>query len=327
MLALKSLFHRLPFTINWLKSREMEKLASEWSRKYSFDLVHFDVISLAPFLTYFEQIPRVLDHHNIESHMMLRRVRNESNLLKKFYFLQEGLKLQSYEKRLCPKFNLHITCSDLDKIRLTDFVPDLNVHEVPNGVDVDYFSPQDEPSVDESMIFVGNLAWYPNTEAMLFFAREIWPAIKREIPGAVMHVVGAKTPKFLVDFSQDIADFHVHGFVPDVRPYISQAAVYVCPIRDGGGTKLKILDALAMGKAIVADPIACEGIEVEDNQSVLFAERPEEYVAQIKRVFSDIQLRTSLERNARELAVSNYSYSQIGRLLSDLYCECCVASP
>lgn len=314
-LAARSLSGAHPYTIRWLLSEEARRTAAQWNASTAFDVVHFDTLSLAPYRDVFTRAVKSLDHHNIESDMMLRRARLEKNTLKRLYFWQEGLRLSHYEQRVCPTFDLNITCSTLDTERLKGLAPEVTVTEVPNGVDTDYFRPSGEPESRIGLVFAGNMSWYPNASAMSFFADKVWPALKGKIPGITMDVVGANPPARLLALAEGDHNFRVHGFVPDVRPYIDRAAVYVCPIMDGGGTKLKILDALAMGKPIVAHPIACEGISVRDGQNVVFAREPAEFVNSIAAALQSPEWRRYLSRNARSLAESLYSYSHIGRKL------------
>ena len=321
-LAARSLTGARPYTIRWLLSADARRIASEWDASTDFDVVHFDTLSLAPYANIFTRGAKSLDHHNIESDMMLRRARLERHPLKRFYFWQEGLRLQRYERRVCPQFDLNITCSTLDTERLKRIAPGVTATEVPNGVDTDYFRPDGEPETPLSLVFAGNLSWYPNAAAMLFFADRVWPALKRELPGVSIDVIGGSPPLRLSALAASDKDFRVHGFVPDVRPYISRAALYVCPIMDGGGTKLKILDALAMGKAIVAHPVACEGIGVRDGHDVIFARQPEEFVRTILALLGSPQTREKLSHNARSLAESSYSYAVIGRKLVRELEEC-----
>ncbi len=247
--------------------------------------------------------------------MMLRRARIEEHPLKRLYFWQEGLRLRRYERRVCPRFDLNITCSSLDTQRLERVAPGVAVAEVPNGVDTEYFRPNADLEHSRSLVFAGNMSWYPNAAAMLFFADRVWPALKAKLPGVTMDVIGGSPPPRLSALAARDKEFRVRGFVPDVRPYIGRAAAYVCPIMDGGGTKLKILDALAMGKAIVAHPIACEGIDVQDGRDVIFAREPDEFVESIARLLDSPELKSQLALNARALAESSYSYSFIGRRL------------
>jgi glycosyltransferase involved in cell wall biosynthesis len=314
-LATRSLAGAHPYTIRWLLSANARRAAADWSATIDFDVAHFDTLSLAPYRRIFTRGAKSLDHHNIESDMMLRRARTERHPLKRFYFWQEGLRLQRYEQRVCPQFDLNITCSSLDTERLKNIAPGLMATEVPNGVDTSYFRPDGGAESPLSLVFAGNLGWYPNAAAMLFFAENVWPALKKELPQVTMDVIGARPPARLLDLAARDSNFRVHGFVPDVRPYISRAALYICPIMDGGGTKLKILDALAMGKAIVAHPIACEGIGVRDGHDVMFAREAGEFVRTVVTLLGSPQTRQRLSANARLLAESTYSYTVIGRKL------------
>jgi glycosyltransferase involved in cell wall biosynthesis len=326
-LAARSLAGGYPYTIRWLQSEDARKAASDWNASIDFDVVHFDTLSLAPYATIFARGAKSLDHHNIESDMMLRRARAEVHPLKRFYFWQEGLRLRRYEHRVCPQFDLNITCSSLDTERLRAVAPGAAVTEVPNGVDTEYFRPGGHLECPRSLVFAGNMSWYPNAAAMLFFADRVWPILKRELPGVTMDVIGGNPPPRLAALSARDKDFRVHGFVPDVRPYMSRAALYVCPIMDGGGTKLKILDALAMGKPIVAHPIACEGIEVQDGRDVMLARKPDEFAKKITTLLEAPERRRQLSLNARSLAESSYSYSFIGHQLVSEFerCHACVS--
>lgn len=321
-LAARSLAGSHPFTIQWLQSQPARRIAAEWNASVDFDVVHFDTLSLAPYRHIFTRGAKTLDHHNIESDMMFRRSTIERHPLRRLYYWQEALRLERYERRVCPQFNLNITCSSLDTQRLKVVAPDVTATEVPNGVDTSYFKPGGEPQHPLRLVFAGNLSWYPNAAAMLFFADSVWPALKKELPGVSMDVIGGNPPPRLTALAARDEDFHVHGYVPDVRPLVDRAALYVCPIMDGGGTKLKILDALAMGKAIVAHPIACEGIEVRDGHDVMFARDSGQFVQRIVSMLADPDLRSRLSRNARSLAESRYSYAVIGHKLVSEFERC-----
>ena len=190
---------------------------------------------------------------------------------------------------------------------------DREIHIIPNGVDTEFFSPNKNNIPDPySLVFIGGMSWYPNREAMLFFARQIWPILKKQIPAIKMHVVGESPPQELVELASTDSNYHVYGFVDDVKKYFNEAAIYVCPISDGGGTKLKILDALAMGKPIVAHKIACEGIDVIEGKNVLFAETPDEYVNKIGELINKRDLQLEMGENNRQLILDKYSYRVIG---------------
>ncbi len=321
-LAFKSLLTKDPYTINWLKSGTYTERLKALLRDRRYDLVHLDTISLLPYFSEVRHLPAVLDHHNIESHMLLRRAENEENALKKWYFKQEGTRLESIEAKFCPEFSLNITCSDIDKNRLETIAPASRVQEIPNGVDIQYFKP--DPSVKQncSLIFIGTLSWYPNIEAVRFIAQQLWPELKQAIPQISIDIIGAKPPEDIQQLGEQDVHFNVHGFVDDILPYLDRAAIYICPIMDGGGTKLKILDALSMGKAIVAHTIACEGIEVENGKNVLFAHSVDEYIDAIKQLLSNEGLRREMGQSARRLIEDNYAYESVGKKLSAAYEQC-----
>ncbi len=316
-LALSSLFSTKPYTINWLKSDLMMQATKQWQSQYTFDAIHADTISLVPFAEIFSGPKKVLNHHNIESHMMLRRASNEKSLLKRIYFSIEGHKLTRYEKQYCANYDLNITCSTLDIERLHAVDPSLNVIDVPNGVDLDFFTPDRSQVQAGSLIFAGGLDWYPNLAAMRFFTREIWPGLKQKRNNVVMNMVGKNPSQDLLALAEQDPQFIAHGFVDDIRTVMNRSNIYVCTIMDGGGTKLKILDALAMAFPIVAHPASCEGIDVVDGESVLYAKTGTEFIDAICRLLDSPDLQEKLSTNGRRLAEAKYGYSAIGKAYAD----------
>jgi len=319
MLALKCLINGSSYSVAWLSSGDYRAQVSAWSEEAGYDLVHYDTISLGEYRDAARARRHVLNHHNIESHMMARRAHQEGNPLKRAYFGIEAKRLRDYEIAHCGRFDLHLTCSSLDSDRLAELVPGLRTEVVPNGVDVEYFTPGGAPAGEGRLVFAGGLDWYPNADAMLYFAREVWPLLSAARPEVAMEVIGRSPPRALQDLAERDARFRVHGFVDDVRPYIDAADVYVCPIRDGGGTKLKVLDALAMGKPLVAHPLACEGIPVVDGRQVLFAESPQDFSDRITWLLDRPEERQRMQEEARRFAVEHFSYERIGDRLCRLY--------
>jgi polysaccharide biosynthesis protein PslH len=282
----------------------------------SYALAHFDTIGLAPYRGFFPDTPATLGHHNIESHMLLRRADNERNPLKRWYFRQEGRRVQDYEARVARHFGAHLTCSELDSERLRAIAPCANTISIPNGVDIEYFgSSATSNSGPPSIIFVGSLNWYPNVDAVMFLLKEIWPEVKAAVPDLRLNIVGSAPPQVVLETAAPLKDVCVHGFVDDVRPLMEAATLYVCPIRDGGGTKLKLLDAFAMQKCVIAHPIACEGIDVTPGRDVEFATSAGAFVEAIRRLLCDPAERENRGRAARQLVVKRYSFAEIGRTL------------
>jgi len=315
--ALKSLLSSTSYNINWLKDKTFGTTVNQWHQEESYDVIHCDTISLAPYVSNIKDARLSLDHHNVESHMLLRRSQLEQNLLKKFYFWQEGKKVASLEKQTCHQFDTNLTCSELDTKRFYENCPDASFTEVPNGVDIDLFTPAECEQDPATFIFIGTLDWYPNTRAVRYIANEIWPKLKQKFPNAKVHIIGSGAPNDLVQFSQKEEGFEVLGYVDDLKPYLDSATIYLCPIDDGGGTKLKLLDAFSAGKAVIAHKVACEGLKVTDGHQALLANDPDSYVEKITTLLNDTDLRKQLQHNARKHAEELFSFASIGKQLAD----------
>lgn len=322
-LALRSLLPGAPYTVRWGMSETYRHAVEQAITTFKPDVVHFDTISLAPYLAAIGDTPATLTHHNIESHMLLRRAAQESNPLRKLYFWQEGQRLALYERKMASRFRLHLVCADLDSQRLVAHAGNVPVEVVPNGVDLDYFRPADPaPSpLPDSMIFVGGLSWYPNASAMKFFVYKVWPILANRRPSATVKIIGRSPPSELVDAARNDSRIELMGFVDDIRPLVDTAMVYVCPIFDGGGTKLKMIDAMAMGKAIVAHPVSAEGLELTHGKNVLLAEEAERMTAECIRLFDDTVLRNRLGKAARQKAEDVFGFDRIGAALARRYAD------
>jgi glycosyltransferase involved in cell wall biosynthesis len=284
-----------------------------------FELAHFDTIALAPFRRHFARIPATLGHHNVESHMLLRRADNTANPLKKLYFRQEGNRLQRFEQRVGGDFALHIACSDIDGERLRKIGAARHVETIANGVDCEYFRPTGVPPRRRSLIFVGTMNWYPNIDAVLFLLQQLWRPLRARFPDLTFDIVGANPPASVISAAREFEGVTVHGFLKDVRPMVESATLFVCPIRDGGGTKLKILDAFAMNKCVVAHPVACEGIDVTPGIHAEFAIEPGEWIERIATLLDDSELRAQRGAAARLLVEQRYSFDAIGARLAGLF--------
>jgi glycosyltransferase involved in cell wall biosynthesis len=317
--ALRALLSGRSYTTSWLDQPDALQLIEALTRQHVYDLVHFDTIGLAPLARCIPNQLATLGHHNIESHLFMRRSRTERGVLQKWYFAREARLLQDAERAAVSRFALQITCSDLDSQRLREIDPRAVIECVPNGVDCEYFVPQEVAERPNSLVFVGTLNWHPNSDAMMFFLREVWPLLKYEVPDATLDIVGANAPGELIGLAARSPGVRMHGFVPDVRPYIAAASVFVCPIRDGGGTKLKILDAFAMGKTVLAHPIALEGIEAVPGSDVEIASTPQQFVALSKHLFADAERRRRVGTRARALVERKYSFAAIAAHLAAVF--------
>lgn len=318
LIALKALLKGNAYNMEWLKSSEAVRIISKTLRENSFDAVHVDTISLAPYFDLFGDLPIVLNHHNFESQMLRDRAKTEKNEAKAFFYRYEASRLLKSEIEFSRKASLNLTCSDDDAEKMMSVIGSNNFLTIPNGVDLSYFYPnKNEKVVKNSIVIVGGMSWYPNREAVDYFISDIWPVIKTGFPDMTVHIVGRSPTERICSFGENEPNVFVHGFVDDVRKYLWTANFYLCPIKTGGGTKLKILDALATGCCIIADPFSCKGISVTENENVLYASSPLEYLEHIKSVSSEPCLEKMLRDNGPKLIHERYSYSSIGRLYSE----------
>jgi polysaccharide biosynthesis protein PslH len=307
-----------PFSVIAHRSGEVQRSVREWLRQHPFDILHVDTVALSQFVPPETRVPRVLTHHNIESLLMLRRAQFEKRRLARAFLQREARKLAAYEALVCPQFDVNIVMSVPDGEALVKAVPDARTAVVPNGVDTDYFAPQDGDQ-SQTLIYTGGMNMFANRDAVLHFVEFVWPMIQSRAPDVRFLAVGQDPPDELRALAARDPRIVVTGYVDDVRPYINGAAVYVVPLRVGGGTRLKVLDAMAMGKAMVSTSIGCEGIDVTAGEHLLIADQPKAFADATLKLLADDRRRALLGRAARGLVMRRYSWRLIGEQLRDAY--------
>lgn len=283
------------------------------------ELVNFETIDLALYFPAAEGFCRVLNHQNCESAMAERRAENATNPLTKAYLHSQALKIARLERSWCPQFDTNLAVSELDAERLRSRCPGSHFHVVENGTDLEYFTPSDISPEPKSLVFAGGLSWYPNVSAVRFFTGEIWPMLKRRCPGIRLYLAGRSPADSVIEIARRDPDITLVSDPEDIRPWIWKAAVYVCPIRDGGGTRLKILDALALGKAVVSTSIGYEGLKVNPEEDILVADTAPEFARQVLRLLGDAGLRARLGANGRRLVERLYGWEAISRHLDQAF--------
>jgi glycosyltransferase involved in cell wall biosynthesis len=316
-------FERVPYGCTCFWSPELEAKWAEILQQHQDALLHFDSIDLALFAASFGDraagFRKVLNHHNCESAMAERRAENEPNPLKRIYLRSQARKLARLERAICPVFDVNLAVSELDMQVLRRHASEAHFHVVENGTDTDYFVPAMAEEEPDSLIFASSLYWYPNISALQLFIREIWPLVKLQRPGVHLYVAGMKPSDSLVRWLRQDPGITVAVSPPDIRPWIARAAVFVCPMLDGGGTKVKILDAMAMAKAVVSTSIGCEGLEVKHGENILLADTPQDFAGLILRALEDRSLRERLSAAGRVLVEERYGWEAIGARLEQAY--------
>lgn len=297
-------------------------------RAHRFDVVHLDAIFLARYRRGLGSVPIALNHHNVESHLLDRRAESLGNPVLRHYFRREARGVLAVERRLAPLAAVNLVVSALDGERLRALAPGARVAEVPNGVDVEYFRPSEGvPVRPRSFVFAGGMNWFPNRDAMQYLASELWPALTADAPDRTMTIVGRDAPPELLAVAAADSRLRVTGFVDDVRPHVERAAVYLCPIRVGGGTRLKILDALAMERPLVSTAVGVEGLGLRDGEHYLRAESAAEVVAAARRLEDDPMLARRLARAGRGFVEEHFSWEPVGARLNAAYERAVTAPP
>ncbi|HET9495112.1 MAG TPA: glycosyltransferase [Chloroflexia bacterium] len=259
----------------------------------------------------------VLDEHNIEYDILRRTASAERLSVRKLYSWANYLKLRREERAAWGQFDGITLTSDRDERLLRRYAPEARTAVIPNGVDTEYFRPGPGPAEPGSILFFGAINYYPNTEGLLFFLDEVFPRVKREHPGARLWIVGQQPPPAITERAAE--DVIVAGLVDDVRPYLERAAVVIAPLRIGGGTRLKIVEAMAMGKPVVATRIGAEGLDLAHGEDILLADTADVFAGQVSRVLGDEALARRLGEAARQSAVSRYSWRGAAERLERFY--------
>lgn len=233
--------------------------------------------------------------------------------------------MEATERAWCGRVALNVAVSEDDAAALRRLAPGARVVVVPNGVDVGSFQPAPDPE-GESLVFVGGANWFPNRDALEYFCQDILPLLRRTRPRLKVTWVGAAREPDRRRFRAE-HDVELTGYVGDIRPYVNAAACFIVPLRVGGGSRLKILDAWALGKAVVSTSVGCEGLAAEDEGNLLVADEPATFAAAVERVLADRSLRRALGRAARELAEREYAWEVVGARLVDAYGQLLAPTP
>lgn len=285
-------------------------------RARRFDLIHLDSLKLCRYLPLLGGAPLVCGHHNVESLLLRRRALVERTPWRRAYLRHQARLMEREERRWCPRTDLNVLVSDADRLTLQRSVPQATCAVIPNGVDVATFRPS--PGNEQGIVFVGESTWAPNRDGMQYFCDEVLPRIRATGEMAPVRWVG-RAPHTLCRAYHDQYAVELTGYVADVRPYMRDAACYIVPLRVGGGTRLKILDAWAMGKAVVSTSVGCEGLAAEDGRNILIRDDPEGFARAVCAVLQDPPLRQRLGAGGRRTVELQYSWDRIGESVLRLY--------
>jgi len=313
----RSVASRRAYTRFAYDARPYRRRLLELLRSERFDLVHVDSSDLSAYLPLLVDAPIACTHHNVESELLRRRAQNEKGFRRWYLGFQAGLTGKE-EARWCRAASINVAVSDADREGLLRLAPDAHIVVAPNGVDTVEFMPL--RGADSLIAFLGGTEWLPNLDALHYFGRDILPILRRQGQAVPVRWIGRASPEEITRYGAEYS-IELTGYVDDVRPWVRDAFCTIVPLRIGGGTRLKITTAWAMGKAVVSTSIGCEGLEAVDGENILIRDDPEGFADAICRLRSDALLRRRLEENGRRTAEELYSWDVIGKALLHRYLE------
>ncbi len=302
-----------------------ERLQARLSEQ-PFDVVEIEGIEMAPYLPALQAArPRPLiiyDAHNAEWILQQRAfaadVTNPRRWLAALYSWVQWHRLRRYEAALLQQVDHTIAMSAPDKVALRQVAPAAPITVIPNGVDLEAYRQFNGRPIEYDLLFTGKMDFRPNIDAVLWFGQQVWPLILARRPHTTLAVVGQR-PHPRLDTLRQLPGLTITGYVDDVRPYLAGAGVYVAPLRVGGGTRLKLLEAMAMGKAIVSTTVGAEGFPVVDGQELLLADEPEEFAAAVLKLLANPTHRTQIGARGQAFARANYGWAALVPQLEQVY--------
>ena len=314
---LKAFLRRQPITVARYALPAYRQKFKELVETGSFNLVHYEMFHTAQFHTE-TRLPGVLSQQNVDSAIWRRLCSETANPFYKFAYWTQQLAFQRYERVLSPKFDAVTCTSDIDAAVFQRHCSENVIEIIPNGVDVTHYQPDFSAEVSAHLIYIGSMDWYPNEDAVSFFADEVLPRIQENVPDVRFSIVGGN-PSARVQKLAERKGVVVTGRVPEIKPYFAEATVFVVPLRIGSGTRLKILEALAMGKAIVSTSVGAEGLDLKDGEEIFIADEPEAFADAVTRLLTDTSLRRRIGENGRARVERDYNWQSIGEKLHQLY--------
>jgi polysaccharide biosynthesis protein PslH len=309
---LRSWFSSLPVDLWKHRVVPLREETERLMTSQAVDVCVADFLFAVPNVPLGGPVPVVFFAHNVEYMIWKRLAETKAAPWQRPLLEIEWRKIRRYEANAVRGANLTIAVSPTDRDLLTATAGGTDSYAIPTGVDASYFAPTGAPESAHHLVFTGSMDWHPNDDAIRYFIESILPIVRRDIPQVTLSVVGRNPGAGLRRVAQE-AGVEVTGTVDDVRAYVGRAAVYVVPLRIGGGTRLKIFEALAMGKAVVSTTIGAEGLPLVHGQHFLQADDPNEFARAVVSLLRDAERRRALGQAGRQLVLDHYAWSRVAR--------------
>ncbi|MGA9567941.1 MAG: glycosyltransferase [Candidatus Korobacteraceae bacterium] len=305
---LGNFFSSMPLSLSRYCSTAMRGQISQLRREMAFDSVVCDFLTPAP--NFADMSDVVLFQHNVETMIWQRHAEQSSDPVRKTYFKLQADRMFKWERRMCRAAARVIAVSPQDAEVMRKMFG-VEASSVPTGVDLEYFRrPLNAPRTAD-LVFVGSMDWLPNSDGVNYFVREILPLIWQRRPDCTLAIVGRSPSSSMLALAQQDARIKVTGTVPDVRPWLWGASLSVVPLRIGGGTRLKIYEAMAAGTATVSTPVGAEGLDVSHPENIRLADTPDAFAEQCLNLLHDADQRELVASQALALVTSRFSWDVI----------------
>lgn len=292
----------IPFSVKKFTSPKVQRVLAQWMAERRFDVAICDFLAASLNFPSDLTIPTVLFQHNVESVLWRRQADTEENRLKRFVYKIEAARMVRYEASVVSRFHHVIAVSEKDRQWMGEMMDAKRITVVPTGVDLGLYQQNAAASKTEKplVVFTGSMDWRPNIDGVLYFCREVWPGVQARVPEARFRIVGRTPPESVRKLASDTIE--VTGSVPSVMEHLQEAAVVVVPLRIGGGTRLKIYEAMAMGKAVVSTSVGAEGLNVHHGADIMLCDDPGSFEQAIAMFLEDRGLREKYGQAAAQLA-------------------------
>lgn len=305
-----AIFQTVPFQVAWYSSKKMKKGVEGLLKTESFDVVYYHLIRSAQYLSDsgVNTSLNVIDFTDAVSLYLSRMSEKEKNIFKKLFIKSELRRIDNYEN-ISEKFDVLFICSEIDRKFLKEKGIKQDIQVLNNGIDTDYFYGEQNDYDSKRIIFTGNMPYYANTDAAIYFAKEIFPLILKKDPEVEFYIVGQQPPHSIKQLASK--NIFVTGYVKDIKAEYLKSAVNIAPMRFGAGTLNKVLESIALGVPVVATSISMLGLPQELVKFVFIADTPEEFSDTVLKIISNSKIRSELMNEGKKIIREMLSWNNI----------------
>jgi len=319
--CMKGIFSSNPFQVNYFRSQSFETILNDFISKHDIDAIHTQHLRMSQYTSGIKDIPTILDLPDAYSLYWKRRSNLCCSYLKKKLELLEHKKVLEYES-IIKKFDMTLVCSNEDKTILENdhYYDSINI--LPNGIDTSTFKAESHDyRINDRIIFTGNMDYYPNSDAAIYFSNEIFPEVLKKFPNVKFYIVGQKPSSKILKLQSD--NIIVTGFVESIADEYGSSSIAVSPVRVGAGTLNKVLEPMAMGLPVVSSPIGFEGIGAVHGEEILLAKNKHEFICSIVELLSHQNYRQYIGEGGKNLVTQQFSWEKVSDKLENYFYQIC----